>query len=200
METSMRPFPQTQPFHRIELTLTIANQTLPTTILDFFDVQNDFTHYVTALIPSPPHISLVSPQITLTLHIYSAPNWTKDTLEEPIDRYLGLEHPPAWLMKWVINSELYRYQPSATERITLTRLGFLRPVRPSRRHYLYSLYSDDDDVVLFPTRLEATLTRRAWLRAGANDVSDVHPHDLTSWVTTRTRQLHRTTPSAQRHS
>jgi len=89
----MRPFPQTQPFHRIELTLTIANQTLPTTILDFFDVQNDFTHYVTALIPSPPHISLVSPQITLTLHIYSAPNWTKDTLEEPIDRYLGLEHP-----------------------------------------------------------------------------------------------------------
>ena len=47
----MRPFPQTQPFHRIELTLTIANQTLPTTILDFFDVQNDFTHYVTALIP-----------------------------------------------------------------------------------------------------------------------------------------------------
>lgn len=54
----MRPFPQTQPFHRVELTLTIAKQTLPTTILDFFDVQNDFTHYVTALIPSPPHISL----------------------------------------------------------------------------------------------------------------------------------------------
>jgi len=196
----MRPFPQTQPFHHIELTLTIANQTLPTTILDFFDVQNDFTHYVTALIPSPPHISLVSPQVTMTLHIYSVPNWTKGTLEEPIDLYLGLEHPPAWLMKWAINSVLYRYQSSATERITLTKLGFLRPVRPSRRHCLYSLYSDDDDVVLFPTRLEATLTRRAWLRAGANDVSDVHPHDLPSWVTTHTRQLHRTTPSAQRHS
>jgi len=25
----MRPFPQTQPFHRVELTLTIAKQTLP---------------------------------------------------------------------------------------------------------------------------------------------------------------------------
>ena len=40
----------------------------------------------------------------------------------------------------------------------------------------YSLYSDDDGVALFRQRKEAEKTRRAWLAAGANGVSEIFEH------------------------
>ena len=36
--------------------------------------------------------------------------------------------------------------------------------------YEYSLYSEDDDVVLYDTEQEATRAKRRWIKAGANGV------------------------------
>ena len=42
----------------------------------------------------------------------------------------------------------------------------------------FTLQSDDDGIVFFATRKDAETTRRAWIKAAANNVSSIEEHEI----------------------